>query len=105
MHRVLTLMLLSAAASQAASVYAITTNQQFSTLDLDTGPFARIGPDLPEESSGLVPGPNGTFLSLGFSGTLNSINATTGVTTALGSTGLGNCSGRDRRVRRMQLFS
>lgn len=76
----------------AASVYAVTTNQSFGTLNLDTGAFTQIGPNLPGESSGLIPGPNGNFLSLAFSGDLLSINPRTGVSNLIGATGLGDCS-------------
>jgi hypothetical protein len=41
----------------------------------------------------LVPGPHGEFLSLSFSGNLDSINPATGITTVVGATGLGDCSG------------
>ncbi len=85
--------LLCASICPAASVYAVSTGQQFGTLDLDTGGFHQIGPNLPEETSGLVPGPNGGLLSLSFSGNLNSINSANGVTTLIGATGLGDCSG------------
>lgn len=76
----------------AASVYAVTTNQYFGTLNLDTGAFTQIGPNLPGESSGLVTAPNGNFLSLAFSGDLLSINPRTGAANVIGATGLGDCS-------------
>jgi hypothetical protein len=44
-----------------ASVYAVTSNQTFGTLDLNTGAFSQIGGTLPEEGSGLAPDGNGTF--------------------------------------------
>ncbi len=40
----------------------------------------------------MIQGPGGTLLSLGFDGTLNSINRTTGALTTIGATGLGDCS-------------
>lgn len=77
----------------AESVYAVSEAPYFGTLDLASGVFRQIGPNLPEESSGLVRGPDGSFLSLGFSGNLNSINPATGITTVIGPTGLGDCNG------------
>ncbi len=61
------------------------------TVDLTTGAFHQIGPTSTTEfKSGLVPGPNGDLLTLGFgsSGNLDSIDPATGVTTTVG-TGLG----------------
>ena len=78
--------LLCVSTCPAASVYAVSTGQQFGTLNLDTGGFHQIGPNLPGETSGLVPGPNGGLLSLSFSGNLNSINPANGVTTLIGAT-------------------
>ncbi len=85
--------LLCVGTCSADSVYAVSTGPYFGTLDLNTGAFHQVGPNLPEETSGLVSGPNGAFLSLGFSGNLNSINPATGVTTVIGATGLGDCNG------------
>jgi hypothetical protein len=90
---VLLMAALSIGSCSAESVYAVSTGPYFGTLDLDTGVFQQIGPALPEESSGLIPGPNGSFLSLGFSGNLNAINPVTGVTTVIGASGLGDCTG------------
>jgi PEP-CTERM motif len=85
--------LLCAGTCSAASVYAVSQGPFFGTLDLSTGDFHQIGPDLAEPGSGLVPASNGALLSLGFSGNLNSINPATGVTTVVGATGLGDCNG------------
>ncbi|MDQ6759814.1 MAG: PEP-CTERM sorting domain-containing protein [Acidobacteriota bacterium] len=63
---------------------------QFGTLDLATGAFTHIADT--EGSQGLVPGPNGSLLTLSFSGNLNSINPTTGITSVIGATGLVDCS-------------
>ncbi len=63
---------------------------QFGTLDLATGAFTHIADT--EGSQGLVPGPNGSLLTLSFSGNLNSINPRTGITTVVGPTGLVDCS-------------
>ncbi len=88
----LALVLLPASASASPMVYVITGAQQFGTVDLGTGAFRQIGPDMPEGSDGLVPGPKGSLLTLTFSGNLDSINPATGVTTVIGPTGLGDCT-------------
>ena len=74
------------------TVYVVTapTAQQFGTVDLVTGAFTQIGPSTPEPQVDLVPGPNGSLLSLTFSGNLESIDPTTGTTTVIGATGLGS---------------
>ncbi len=64
---------------------------EFGTVDLATGAFTQIGPST-EGSQGLAPGPNGSLLTLAFSGHLNSINPATGVTTVIGPTGLVDCA-------------
>ncbi|MDQ2898915.1 MAG: PEP-CTERM sorting domain-containing protein [Acidobacteriota bacterium] len=74
-------------------VYVVTGSQQFGTVDVGTGAFRQIGPNTPEaEVGGLLPGPNGSLLTLAGSGNLDSINPATGVTTVVGPTGLGDCS-------------
>jgi PEP-CTERM motif len=73
-------------------VFVVTINQQFGTIDLSTGAFQQIGPNTPEGEEGLVPGPMGSFLTLTYSGNLDSINPTTGATTLIGPTGLGDCT-------------
>lgn len=83
---------LFAASANAGSVYVVTSNQQFGTLDLSTGAFTQTGPGLPGGSAGLVPGPGGSLLTLANSGNLDSINPKTGVTTVVGATGLADCS-------------
>jgi hypothetical protein len=65
---------------------------QFGTIDLGTGAFNQIGPSAPEGSQGLVQGPNGSLLTLDFSGNLDSINPVTGVTSLVGPTGLADCA-------------
>jgi hypothetical protein len=65
---------------------------QFGTVDLSNGAFHVIGPGVPEGSSGLVQGPNGSLLTLTFSGDLDSINPSTGVASLVGATGLADCS-------------
>ncbi len=69
-----------------------TSNQgQFGTIDVATGAFQQIGPSTPDGSFGLVAGPNGSLLTLAYSGDLYSINPATGVTTFINKTGLDNC--------------
>jgi hypothetical protein len=83
----------SALASASLLTYAITTAFQFGALDLRSGTFLPIGPDLPSDvGDGLVPGPGTSLLSLGFSGNLDAIDPSTGRTTVVGATGLGDCS-------------
>src|SRR5215831_41841 len=69
-------------------VYVVTSNQQFGTVDLDTGSFSQIGPNTPEGQANLVWGPDGSLFSLTYSGNLETINPVTGVTTVVGQTGL-----------------
>jgi hypothetical protein len=64
---------------------------EFGTVDPATGAFHQIGPDI-QGSTGLAAGPNGSLLTLTFSGNLNSINPANGVTTTIGATGLSDCT-------------
>jgi hypothetical protein len=86
------LALSTAAANANPVVYVIGDSGQFGTVNLSTGSFAPIGPGVSVGTGGLVPGPGGSLLSLGFNGDLNSINPTTGVLSVVGATGLGDCS-------------
>jgi len=79
-------------ASAGPIVYVVTGFQQFGTVDLSTGAFTQIGADTPEGEDGLVPGLNGSLLTLTYSGNLDSINPSTGVTSLIGATGLADCS-------------
>src|ERR1700733_10465631 len=88
----LALVLLTTSASAGPIVYVVTGNQQFGTVNLATGAFTQIGPNTPEGEDGLVPGPNGSLLTLTFSGNLDSINPATGLTSVIGATGLADCS-------------
>ncbi len=88
----LAFVLFTACASASPIVYVLNGNGQFGTVDLGTGAFRQIGPDTLEGSSGLVPGPNGSLLTLAFSGDLDRINPATGITSVLGRSGLGDCS-------------
>ena len=88
----LALVLATAAAKADPVVYISTGGEQFGTIDLSTGSFTPIGPGIPIGTGGLVQGPGGNLLTLGFNGNLYSINPTTGLTTNIGATGLGDCS-------------
>ncbi|MDQ2946571.1 MAG: hypothetical protein M3Y27_11605, partial [Acidobacteriota bacterium] len=53
-------------------VCVVNGSQQFGTVDVGTGAFRQIGPNTPEaEVGGLVPGPNGSLLTLAGSGNLD----------------------------------
>lgn len=82
----------SALASADSFVYVVTGSPAFGTVDLNTGAFNQIGPKLPEGVDGLVSGPNGSLLTLAYTGNLDSINPATGVVTVIGPTGLADCS-------------
>ncbi len=73
-------------------LYAVNAFQQFGVIDVATGVFTQTGSNTPESSGGLVPGPNGTLLTLTFSGNLDSIDPATGIATLVGPTGLADCS-------------
>jgi hypothetical protein len=88
----LSLTLSAAAANANPIVYAIGGSGQFGTMNLSTGSFTPIGPGISVGTGGLVRGPGGTLLSLGYNGDLNSINPATGVLSPVGATGLGDCS-------------
>src|ERR1039458_6893843 len=88
----LALVLCTLPASAGTLVYVVNNSQQFGTLDLATGAYQQIGPNTPEGETGLVPGPNGSLLTLTFSGNLDSINPATGVT----SFEIGRASCRER---------
>ncbi|MCU1263601.1 MAG: hypothetical protein JWO80_6486 [Bryobacterales bacterium] len=85
------LVIFAAAASGSPFAYVVNGNQ-FGTIDLVSGAFLQIGPNTPEGESGLAPGPNGSLLTLTFSGNLDSINPITGATALIGPTGLTDCS-------------
>ena len=75
----------------AQSAYVVTLAQRFGTIDLTTGAFQQIGPNLPVGAQGLVAGPGGSLLTLTFAGDLAAIDPLTGVMTTVGPTGLGAC--------------
>ena len=88
----LTLVLFAAPASAGILVYVV-NGEQFGAVDLGTGAFNPIvGPGTPQGADGLVPGPNGSLLTLTFSGDLDSINPATGALSRIGATGLADCS-------------
>jgi hypothetical protein len=72
-------------------VYIESGGGAFGTLNLQTGAFQQIGPGLSDVGQGLVPQANGSLLTLGFDGTLDSINPVTGIET-IGPKALGDCS-------------
>lgn len=80
---------LTTCASADSLVYVVTDSQQFGTVDLSTGAFRQIGADTSGQQFYLVPGPNGSLLSLTATGNLESINPATGATSVIGATGLG----------------
>ncbi len=92
----LTLLLSAVPASVGMLLYVLASppggsEALFGAIDPTTGTFRQIGPGT-EGSTGLVSGPNGQLLSLGFEGNLNSINPVTGATKLIGPTGLVDCS-------------
>lgn len=97
-QRLLTILalLLSVIPASAGTMAYIVTGPpsgfgEFGVIDLATGTFTQIGPNV-EGSQGLAYGPGGSLFTLAFTGTLNSINPATGVTTVIGPTGLVDCS-------------
>jgi hypothetical protein len=85
-------LVLSSLPASANTLYVVNNAQQFGTINPATGAFQPIGPGTPEGESGLVPGANGSLLTLTFSGNLDAIDPITGATTVIGATGLGNCT-------------
>jgi hypothetical protein len=81
----------AASASAGSSVY-VENGFQFGTVDLGSGAFNPIGPGTPEGVTALAAGPNGSLLTLSFSGNLESINPANGAVAIVGATGLGDCS-------------
>src|SRR3954465_11017450 len=74
----LALALFTAPAMASPVVYVINGSQQFGTVDLNTGTFRQIGPNTQAGSSGLVPRPDGSLLTLAGID-LASINPATGL--------------------------
>jgi len=78
--------------ASADTLVYIVNGAQFGTMDLNTGAYSLFGPGTPQGAEGLVRGPNGSLLTLTFSGNLDSINPATGAPTIIGPTGLADCS-------------
>jgi len=78
--------------ASADTLVYIVNGAQFGTMDVNTGASSLFGPGLPQGAEGLVRGPNGSLLTLTFSGNLDSINPATGAPTIIGPTGLADCS-------------
>jgi outer membrane protein assembly factor BamB len=81
--------LFAASARADSFAYVVTDSDQFGTVDLNTGAFHQIGADTSGQQFDLVPGPNGSLLSLTATGNLESINPANGETSVIGATGLG----------------
>jgi hypothetical protein len=92
-HLIPWLVLGACAASATASpiVTVITGSQQIGRMDLATGSFSPTGP-IPATIQYLVPGPNGSLLTMSFDGNLDSINPNTGAISVIGPTGFADCS-------------
>jgi len=86
----LALILFAASAGAEPWVYVVTSNNQFGAVDLATGAFHPVGAPTPEGQANLVWGPDGSLLSLTYSGNLERIDPATGETTVIGATGLGS---------------
>jgi hypothetical protein len=82
---------LSLPVSADSLVYIEGGGGAFGALNLQTGAFQQIGPGLSDVGTGLVRQANGSLLTLGYDGTLDSINPVTGVET-IGPKSLGDCS-------------
>jgi hypothetical protein len=81
-------------ASAGPIVYVLTGSLQFGQMDLATGNFSPTGP-IPGTIQYLVPGPNGSLLTMSFNGDLLSIDPATGATSIVGATGFTDCSTPD----------
>ena len=82
----------AASATAGPIVYAFTTGSlQIGQMDLATGSFVPTGV-VPPTIQYLVPGPNGSLLTMSFDGNLDSINPVTGATSVIGATGFTDCS-------------
>lgn len=91
-------LLISSIPLMAESVYIDASATDFSavyygTIDLKTGAFHQVGPNAPPEGLfGLVGGDSGTLIALTYASNLERFNPTTGLTTLIGPTGLGDCA-------------
>jgi hypothetical protein len=79
----------------AQRVYVISAdidgNTRLGTVDVATGAFQQIGPAIVPGVQGFASGPNGSLLTLAFSGDLTRIDPATGLTSVIGPTGLAEC--------------
>ncbi len=71
------------------NVYVVTLDQQFGTVNLETGSFHPIGSGTPDGQANLVWGPNEVLYSLSVTGNLVAIDPKTGDSKVIGATGLG----------------
>ena len=85
---IVSLILSAISASAGPLVYVVSYGGQFGTLDATTGAFTQIGGLTSDPLGGLVPGPNGTLLSVSFGGNLDAVDPATGVVSVIGSTGM-----------------
>src|ERR1039457_3496461 len=74
----------AAFATATPIVTVITGSQQIGRMDLATGSFSPTGL-IPPTIQYLVPGPNGSVLTMSFDGNLDSINPNTGAISVIGS--------------------
>src|ERR1039458_235609 len=81
----------AASATAGPIVTVITGSQQIGQMDLATGSFSPPG-SIPPTIQYLVPGPNGSVLTMSFDGNLDSINPNTGAISVIGPTGFADCS-------------
>ena len=84
------------AANASPLTYVIGNNDvegthHFGTVDLATGAFHQIGPNVPVGTEGLA-WANGSLFTLAYNSDLYSIDPGTGVYTLVGPTGLGDCT-------------
>jgi hypothetical protein len=75
----------------ADAVVYVSNGSQFGTVNVASGIFRQIGPNLPDPSQGLGYATNGSLLTMGFSGNLDALNPTTGIMTTVGRSGLSPC--------------
>lgn len=81
----------AASANAGPIVTVITGSLQIGRMDLTTGSFSPTG-SIPPTIQYLVPGPNGSLLTMSFDGNLDSIDPTTGALSVIGPTGFTDCS-------------
>jgi hypothetical protein len=67
--------------------YVVGSGSQFGTVDLATGVYTQISPNI-NDAVGLAIGSGGVLYGINNSGSLMTVNPTTGATTIIGSTGV-----------------